>query len=341
MRRKISESLRWQIIGYCQGGATQKQAARRFGVSQGEISKLIRKWNQTGGVVDRRRSGRPRKTNQRQDRHLLRLARQNRFMSAMQLRNTWRQQLGYPISRETTNKRLLQAGYRARRPIRRPLLTQRHRAARLRWATYRQHWNARTWNRVLWSDESKFNLFMADGRMRVRRLQNEAYRDDCIVPRVQGGGGSVLVWGCFSYHGKLQLHVWDERITGISYRDQIINGIIRPHFIAHPNENFIFVDDNAPVHRAHVVQRALADAGIPRMEWPANSPDLNIIEHAWEMLGRAIQNRNPPIQTIQDLRAAIVDEWNQIPLQKLRRLITSCSRRCRAVIASQGGHTRY
>ena len=65
-------------------------------------------------------------------------------------------------------------------------------------------------------------------------------------------------------------------------------------------------------------------------------------EHYWTCLGYAwqgITNRNPPIQTIQELRVAIVDGWNQIPLHKLRRLIASCSRRCQAVIASWGEHT--
>ena len=95
------------------------------------------------------------------------------------------------------NQRLVEAGFRARRPCRHPLLTPRHREAQHRWAEYRQNWKIRTWRWIVWSDESKFNLHNADGRWSVRRLPNEALRDDCVVGRTQGNGGSVVVWGAF------------------------------------------------------------------------------------------------------------------------------------------------
>jgi transposase len=103
----------------------------------------------------------------------------------------------------------------------------------------------------------------------------------------------------------------------------------------------VYMDDNAPVHRARVVQTALQDGGIPRMDWPACSPDLNVIEHAWDMLGRALKSRNPPIQTLNELCVAVVEEWDRIPLQDLRKLVASCPRRIQAVIASHGGYTKY
>ena len=103
-------------------GLTQNEAANHYGCSQSEVSRLLQKWRQTRTVEDRPRSGRPRKTNQCQDRHLLRMARQNRFLSAMRLRNQWQAVHGQRVSRELVNKRLLQAGYRARRPRIRPRL---------------------------------------------------------------------------------------------------------------------------------------------------------------------------------------------------------------------------
>jgi len=295
----------------------------------------------TGSVEDRPRSGGPRKTTARQDRHLIRLARQNRFMSARRLRDRWQGVLRQRVSRQLVNQRLVEAGYRARRPRRRPLLTPMHRKARHRWAEYRQNWNIRTWGRIVWSDESKFNLYNADGRWRVRRLPNEAFRDDCVVGRTQGNGGSVLVWGALSLHGKLDLYVWDQRVTGVAYRDNILLPRVIPHIQGHPQRNLVYMDDNAPAHRARVAQQALGNAGVPRMEWPANSPDLNIIEHAWDILGRAIQNRQQAVTTLPELRRALVEEWNNIPMHKIRTLVASCRRRCQAVVQNRGGYTRY
>ena len=77
------------------------------------------------------------------------------------------------------------------------------------------------------------------------------------------------------------------------------------------------------------------------MEWPANSLDLNIIKHAWDMLGRAIQNRQPPVQTLQDLHQALTEGCNEIPMQTPQDLFTSCHQRGQAVVNSRGGYTRY
>ena len=87
MRWRKSNPVKWQIIGFCSAGSNQKEAAKRFGVTQGEISRLLQKWRESGEVADRRRSGRLRKTTPREDRYILRISRQNHFMSAMQLRN--------------------------------------------------------------------------------------------------------------------------------------------------------------------------------------------------------------------------------------------------------------
>ena len=57
---------------------------------------------------------------------------------------------------------------------------------------------------------------------------------------------------------------------------------------------FIFIDDNARPHRVLMVDEYLESEDIQRMAWPASSPDLNPIEHAWDALGRAIVKRQPP-----------------------------------------------
>lgn len=77
------------------------------------------------------------------------------------------------------------------------------------------------------------------------------------------------------------------------------------------------------------------------LPWPAQSPDLNPIEHAWDMLQRRVLRENPQFQNQEELFAALNAVWIAIPQEDLDHLILSMSRRCRAVINSRGGHTRY
>ncbi|GFX33108.1 uncharacterized protein TNCV_5042761 [Trichonephila clavipes] len=91
-------------------------------------------------------------------------------------------------------------GFGSRRPSRVPLLNARHRAARL--ARVREHrdWSVESWKRVAWSDESRFRLLIADGRLRIWRQANEAMDPAFYIGTVQGHGGSIVVWGAFSWH---------------------------------------------------------------------------------------------------------------------------------------------
>ncbi|GFY27444.1 transposable element Tcb2 transposase [Trichonephila clavipes] len=76
---------------------------------------------------------------------------------------------------------------------------------------------------------------------------------------------------------------------------------------------------------------------IQRMEWPACSPDLNPIEHVWDMFGRRIAARPRPPATVRDLEIALLAEWNSIPqslIDNLKQVCSSlsCSRRPHALL---------
>ncbi|GFY07164.1 transposable element Tcb1 transposase [Trichonephila clavipes] len=100
-------------------------------------------------------------------------------------------------------------------------------------------------------------------------------------------------------------------------------------------------NDNTRPHRANIVDGCLRSEDITRMDWPAYSPDLNPIEHVWDMLGRRIAARQPPPTCLPELRRALLDEWCNIPQDQMDNLILSMPRRCKACIASSGRYTPY
>ncbi|GFX47192.1 transposable element Tcb2 transposase [Trichonephila clavipes] len=74
-----------------------------------------------------------------------------------------------------------------------------------------------------------------------------------------------------------------------------------------------WMDDNARPQRARLVENMLEAETIQRMEWPECSPDLNPIEHVWDMLGRRIAARQRPPATVRDMEIALLEKWNSIP----------------------------
>ncbi|GFX54939.1 transposable element Tcb1 transposase [Trichonephila clavipes] len=103
-------------------------------------------------------------------------------------------------------------------------------------------------------------------------------------------------WSCVmcSNESRTDLHVQSVTMTGHIYRDVILEQhvcLFRGVMVA----EFLFMDDNARLHRANNVDECLQSEDITRMHMPTYSPDLNPIEQVWDMLGRRIAARQPPI----------------------------------------------
>ena len=77
------------------------------------------------------------------------------------------------------------------------------------------------------------------------------------------------------------------------------------------------------------------------MNWPAQSPDLNPIEHLWDEIQKRLNEEQPSPTTAAELSVAFQRVWALILIAFINRLVNSMSRRCAAVINAGGGHTRY
>ncbi|KAF8291840.1 hypothetical protein DL93DRAFT_2068795 [Clavulina sp. PMI_390] len=77
------------------------------------------------------------------------------------------------------------------------------------------------------------------------------------------------------------------------------------------------------------------------MDWPPYSPDMNIIEHVWNLLEKRLRCKIPHPKNTQQLWDSLEEAWWEIPSIQIRRLYESMPRRVKALHDAKGGHTKY
>lgn len=146
----------------------------------------------------------------------------------------------------------------------------------------------------------------------------------------QWWSGMAYPWLDEHFSMSLGIECWLQLIT------RMRSSIPSLYHAAAVGLQFIVMDDDARPHRARVVADFLKQKAIMRMEWPARSPDLNPIEHVSDMLGHAVSMR----VVLDELVMALEEEWQRLPQQEIRRLISMTHGR-QSVINAQGYHTHY
>lgn len=252
--------------------------------------------------------------------------------------NVLQQSLKLPISARTIRHRALEIGLRARRPAKKPMITKRNQIKRLKFARDHLNWDISKWKTVLFSDESKFNIFGSDGARTVRRPTNQRNNPLYTKKTIKHGGGNVMVWGCFSYNSIGPIHQINGIMDSLHYKS-ILNDVMLPHLEWEMPLKSIFQHDNDPKHTAKIIKSWSTENRVDVMEWPPQSPDLNPIENLWEIVERAIDRS--AVRCKADLFKAISEAWRRIPKIKIKNLIESMPRRCKAVVESKGFATKY
>ena len=192
----------------------------------------------------------------------------------------------------------------------------------------------------MFSDETRICLKLDSGQILIWRVPGNAARLRLAVPHYQQGGGSIMFWACIMHGRHTPLLPIKANITAELYCNQVLEGIAEP-FQRQFGDRVMFQDDNARTHRARRVNDFLQRSHIRKIDWPACSPDMNPIEHAWGKLKVTIRRRNPSVQTVQDFLEAVVEEWNCLDQQNLDDLISSMPRRIGSLIQVRGGITVY
>lgn len=330
--REISSEVRSAIVVLHNEGKSEREIASQLKLSKTCVHSTITRYRETGSFQDRPRSGRPRATTSSEDNFIVVTSKRNRRLTAPEIRVEVNKTQVKPLSLTTVKRRLRDAKLYGRVAVRKPLLRPQNKKKRMQWALAHRDWTEEDFKKVLWTDESKFELFGSKRRIYVRRNAQEKMMPDCVVPTVKHGGGSVMVWGCFSSQGTGDL----IKIEGIMKKEQYKNILEQnavPSGLRLIGDGFIFQQDNDPKHSSKLCRGYLdekeAQGVLKNMVWPPQSPDLNPIELLWEELDRNVRNRGPTSQ--EEMWNALCESWNNISQDTINKLI--------ARMPSEKGHT--
>ncbi len=133
-----------------------------------------------------------------------------------------------------------------------------HKKARKQFAEDKQTKDMDYWNHVLWSDETKINLFGSDGVKWMWRQPGEEYKDKCVLPTVKYVGGSVMVWGCMSADGTGELQFIEGTMNANMYCDILKQRLGR---------RAVFQHDNDPKHTPKTTTALLKHVSRPKPYW--------------------------------------------------------------------------
>lgn len=339
MSKEISLDTRKIIIKLFCEGKSMGNISKIIGRAKSSVQYVIKHHGETGLLKSKPRSGRPKILTDTTKRSIVRKIKDNPRMSAPKIADELRNNLQITVSDETVRNVLRENNYHGRTPRRKPLISETNRKKRLLFAKMHINKDAQYWKRVVFTDESKYNIFGSDGRGKVWRKPNDELNMKNVVPTVKHGGGNVMVWGCMAASGVGKLHFIESTMDRWIYLDVLKTNLRQSVTSMGIGNDFIFQQDNDPKHTSMIVKEWLLYNVPKQLHSPPQSPDLNPIEHLWEELERRIRKHS--ITNKQMLKTKLQEEWNLIGSETTKKLVDSMPRRLAAVIKANGNSTKY
>jgi len=227
----------------------------------------------------------------------------------------------------------------------------------LNWARDQLHKTREDWAKVGWSDECAVQKDSARQQVWVFRHQTkkEKYAPKNVRGTARGGDVFQMIWGCFVGDKLGPIAFIDGTVNSDVYINVLYNNLL-PYLDALADDgivDIVFQQDNASCHNSYKTRGFLATAtvehGFSVMEWPPNSPDMNLIENLWAHLKTELHRRypdtarlaGPPHIIRTKLRERLTEIWWDIGEDFLNGLIDSMLDRVHALIKAEGWYTRF
>lgn len=324
--------IRHQAITLDEAGIGSHSIAQQLGVSDRSVRRWIKRKRDGESLEDHPRPGRPSKTPQL-EKAVKAALKSRKHGSVRRVAAKVSDEL-QDISKSTVH-RMAQALLDYRASPSKPLLTPRHKEARLEFARTNIRRRHAFWDRVVFTDEKIFLLFGGPRKVWVDKGQTPPPRRTVKHPP------HIMVHGAISGLGLVSLVRVEGKLNAAQLQ-RILAQELAPAAEELLGDDWVFQQDSTEhgVHGAKSVRDWLEN-NVPAYlrPWPAQSPDLNPIEHVWAKLSTEVDRR--AATSVEELWQVVQEEWQKLQLDFLQSLTQSMPRRLRAVLDAEGDVTKY
>ena len=222
-------------------------------------------------------------------------------------------------------------GYVFTHPRKRQAFNQNQIAKRIQFCE-KQIENAEKWrHNIIITDESRFGMYPDSSRLWLRRGN---YNEKTFVS-TEKFYPTIMVWAGIGYNYKSQLIILERTLNAESYIQMLEdNHIIEDIKTKNPGQIMWFQQDGAPAHNSKKTKKYITKLIHLVDDWPANSPDLSVIENLWAIIKQRIKI-NPP-RTLEELKNRLIEEWNKLDQNLINNLIMEYPDRFRLCIREKG-----
>jgi transposase len=339
---ELSEFERGEIIGLKKANFSYREIANILNRSKRAVENTINDYFKKNKTTAALKSGRPKKLSRRDERQLVKAVKKDPKTTAYKLTKQL-EELNIISSERTIRRTLHSKNIYGRKAVKKPLISEVNRKKRLFWCHAKKNWESE-WDKIIFSDESRFLLFQNDSNDWVWRTPEERYKKEYLSPTV-GQSKGIMVWGCFTRKKMGPLVLVEGKLNASAY-----NALLAKNLLPFMNELreeddvdgvFIFQEDNAPCHKAITADRWKEENHVVVLPWPAQSPDLNPIENLWQDLKRRLRLNHNKSKNQTELFNILKEEWFNTNPERINKLIDSMPRRVDAVLKNKGNPSRY
>lgn len=316
-------------------GGTYSAIRRRFGMNARSIQRWTKKLRNNEELTDDERMGRPRILSPTDTNFIeteLRTPRGNLRRTKRKLEDIE----GKIVSTSTILNAAKKIKLRHVRARNKPLLNEKMKKKRLAFAT-RMTRSPKYWNQVVFIDEKYFELTWG-----AKSAWIGPNHPIPILPKKKHPP-KVMVWGAVSARGKFLLVriPQGETLKAESYIRLLEENLLPDLPVIFPAKfRPVILEDGAPAHAAKVTNSWYQNNGVVKIpDFPPNSPDLNIMENVWKLLGDKVAARSAT--NLDELWTALQEEWSNLSMKIIKKIIRSVPDRLDAVVNANGGTTKY